>query len=36
MGEIAEMIINGLLCEQCGSFIDDEEPVHPRKCEDCD
>ncbi|BBN97473.1 hypothetical protein [Sporolactobacillus terrae] len=35
MGEIAEMMLNGLLCEQCGCLIDGEETGHPRKCEDC-
>lgn len=35
MGEIAEMILDGTLCEQCGCFIG--EPVgYPRLCEDCD
>ena len=34
MGEIAEMILDGTLCEQCGCFIG--EPVgYPRLCEDC-
>lgn len=36
MGEIVEMMINGLLCEQCGGFIDGEEPGYPRVCEDCE
>lgn len=25
----------GLLCEDCGSFIDGEAPGHPRKCDNC-
>lgn len=34
MGEIAEMMLDGTLCEQCGTFIG--EPVgYPRLCEDC-
>lgn len=35
MGDIAEMILEGLLCDCCGSFIDGEEPGFPRSCEDC-
>jgi hypothetical protein len=36
MGEIAEMTLNGLLCEGCGSYMDDhEEPGYPRRCDDC-
>lgn len=35
MGEIAEMMINGYLCEGCGVFLDGEEPGFPRRCEDC-
>lgn len=34
MGEIAELMLEGVLCENCGSFVGD--PVgYPRKCEDC-
>lgn len=36
MSENVEMILEGLLCEQCGSFIDGEEPGYPRLCEDCE
>jgi hypothetical protein len=35
MGESTEMILEGFLCEECGSLIDGEEPGFPRKCEDC-
>jgi hypothetical protein len=35
VGEIAEMILEGFLCEDCGSLVDGEEPGFPRKCEDC-
>lgn len=35
MGEIAEMIIEGILCEECGVFIDEDYAGFPRKCEDC-
>ncbi|WPQ59542.1 hypothetical protein [Paenibacillus polymyxa] len=37
MGEIAEMIIEGILCETCGSYIEEGEPQgFPRTCKDCD
>lgn len=36
MGEVAEMILNGILCEQCGCFISCEEVGYPRLCEDCE
>lgn len=33
MGEIAEMMLNGLMCEGCGVFMDDfEETGYPRYC----
>lgn len=35
MGESADLILIGLLCEICGSFIDGFAPMHPRPCEDC-
>lgn len=36
MGDIAEMILDGILCEVCGTYIEDlEESGYPRKCEDC-
>lgn len=36
MGDIAEMILMGVLCEECGAYIgDDEAPGYPRKCNDC-
>lgn len=35
MGEIAEMILEGILCEQCGMFIDGEEVGFPRLCDFC-
>lgn len=35
MGDIADMVLDGTLCEGCGIYIDDEEPGHPRKCSDC-
>lgn len=35
MGEIAEAMINGLFCQQCGAYIDGQEPGYPRNCDDC-
>jgi hypothetical protein len=35
MGEIAEMMLDGTLCESCGSFIDGDSPGYPRKCSNC-
>ena len=35
MGEIAEAMVGGLLCEECGVVIDGDWPGHPRKCADC-
>lgn len=35
MGEIAEMILEGVFCQVCGEFIG--EPVgYPRNCEFCE
>jgi hypothetical protein len=41
MGEIAEMMLEGILCEGCGEVFDDviaggEGPGHPRRCRLCD
>ena len=36
MGDIAEMILDGILCEQCGVFIDFEITGYPRLCNDCE
>lgn len=36
MGEIAGQVMEGLLCESCGSFIDGEAPGYPRECDDCE
>jgi hypothetical protein len=35
MGEITEMILEGILCEQCGAWIDEEFSGSPRKCDHC-
>jgi Zn finger protein HypA/HybF involved in hydrogenase expression len=36
MGEVAEMMLDGTLCEGCGVYMDDEAGGYPRKCSDCD
>lgn len=36
MGEIADMMLAGILCEGCGEFIDESGPGHPRRCAGCD
>lgn len=45
MGNIADLIIKGVLCEQCGCLMEDliqpgtnqlkESPGYPRSCPDC-
>jgi hypothetical protein len=35
MGEIAEMMLDGTLCEGCGVYLDGEGDGYPRRCEDC-
>jgi hypothetical protein len=35
MGEIAEMILEGVICQYCGTLIDGEETGYPRTCNDC-
>jgi hypothetical protein len=36
MGEITEMILEGILCEGCGVYIEDGEAHgYPRRCENC-
>lgn len=36
MGEIADMMLEGTLCEICGAYIPEGEPDgFPRKCIDC-
>lgn len=35
MGDIADMILEGLLCEGCGAYIDDDSDGVPRRCGDC-
>ena len=35
MGEVAEMMLDGTLCQVCGGVIDGTTPGYPRTCEDC-
>lgn len=35
MGEIADAMVNGFLCEKCGAVIDYDEPGYPRTCGWC-
>lgn len=35
MGEVAEMMLDGTLCQICGGVIDGDAPGFPRYCEDC-
>ncbi|MGL3154057.1 hypothetical protein [Enterococcus faecalis] len=35
MGEIAEMMLGGVLCASCGVFLDVDGNGYPEYCEDC-
>lgn len=36
MGEISEMIQDGVLCDRCGGVVDPPDaPGYPRTCDDC-
>lgn len=35
MGEIAEMMLDGTLCEGCGGFLNEHPPGYPCRCNDC-
>lgn len=35
MGEAADLILNGVLCECCGCPIDEEETGYPGFCDGC-
>lgn len=35
MGEIAEMVLEGILCEGCGGVVDGEASGYPRRCRSC-
>jgi hypothetical protein len=32
MGEMAEMMLDGTMCEGCGVLLDGESPGYPRYC----
>lgn len=34
MGEITEMMLEGILCQECGVYMDDDDDF-PHSCEDC-
>lgn len=36
MGDAAEDIIDGLLCQSCGCLVDGDDPGYPRNCDDCE
>ena len=36
MGEVTELVLDGVLCHRCGSFVSEIVVGHPRLCEDCD
>lgn len=33
---MVELMLEGVICEQCGVFIDGLAPGYPRCCEDCE
>lgn len=35
MGEIADMMLDGTLCQCCGEFLDGDSPGYPRYCSSC-
>lgn len=35
MGEFAELVIDGWLCQVCGQLIDKTGPGFPRTCREC-
>ena len=38
MGDVSEMVLDGILCSGCGGIVDSTEteaPGYPRYCEDC-
>jgi len=34
-GDAAEMVLDGLVCEGCGEYLDEDAPGHPRRCAGC-
>jgi predicted Zn-ribbon and HTH transcriptional regulator len=35
MGEVAEMMLDGTLCQYCGAYLDDSIGYFPQSCPDC-
>lgn len=38
MGEIADMILDGILCQTCGALVDEQDASasgYPRDCDSC-
>jgi len=35
MGEIADMMLDGTLCEGCGEFLNNDGPGYPCYCSEC-
>jgi predicted Zn-ribbon and HTH transcriptional regulator len=35
MGDVTDSIMEGILCEECGVYIDDNPQGFPRRCNDC-
>jgi hypothetical protein len=36
MGEVTEMILEGILCMECGQLVDGEATGYPRLCKECE
>ena len=36
MGDIADMMLDGTICEGCGEFLDNDGPGFPRYCAGCE
>jgi len=35
LGDVANMMIDGTLCQECGAYLDGDSPGHPRNCGNC-
>ena len=36
MSQVVDDMLEGFICQTCGSFVDGEAPGYPRDCEDCE
>lgn len=36
MGEIVDLVLEGALCQSCGTIVDGSAAGFPRNCEDCE